>query len=244
MKRRLILIALLAALVTSLVPAVALAGGADNRQVEVVHARMTGDQQVPNPVDTTGKGRAVFIIDHQAETVKYIVMTTQIDEVTESHIHLAPAGQNGPPVAFLFDFDDVPLNIGTATAIDRDGHTETAFDDHELDVEPPQSDLSLIKDVSNSTPNVGDTVTFTIVVSNDGPDDATNVEVADQIPSGLTGIGNISSGGTLVGSTITWSRHGWFWAYSRMTKLGRHAPSCSEAAVATGPFGLWGATRT
>lgn len=115
MKRRLILIALLAALVTSLIPAVALAGGSGNRQVEVVHARMTGDQQVTNPVDSTGKGRAVFIIDHGNETVKYIVMATRIDEVTESHIHLAPAGQNGPPVAFLFDFDDVPLNIGSAT---------------------------------------------------------------------------------------------------------------------------------
>lgn len=111
MTRRLSLIAILSALIISLVPAVA----AGNPRVEVVHASMSGDQQVPSPVDSTGFGRAAFIIDHQNETVKYIVMTTRIDEVTESHIHLAPAGQNGPPVAFLFDFDDVPLNIGTAT---------------------------------------------------------------------------------------------------------------------------------
>ena len=115
MNRRIILIALLSALIVSLIPAAASAGEASKRQVEVVHARMTGDQQVPNPVATTGKGRAVFIIDHENETVTYIVMTTRIDEVTESHIHLAPAGQNGPPVAFLFDFDDVPLNIGSTT---------------------------------------------------------------------------------------------------------------------------------
>jgi hypothetical protein len=121
MKRRAIVMALVSVLIVSLMPAVASAGQAGNRQVEVVHARMSGDQQVPNPVDTTGKGRAVFIIDHQAETVKYIVMTTRIDEVTESHIHLAPAGQNGLPVAFLFDFDDVPLNIATAAEGTRKG---------------------------------------------------------------------------------------------------------------------------
>ena len=111
MRRRLSLIAILSALIISLVPAVA----AGSPRVTVVHATMTGDQQVPNPVESAGFGRATFVIDHQNETVKYVVMTTRIDEVTESHIHLAPAGQNGPPVAFLFDFDDAPLNIGTAT---------------------------------------------------------------------------------------------------------------------------------
>jgi hypothetical protein len=115
MKRRLILIPVLAALTVSLIPAIATASDHEAPRVEVVHARMTGDQQVPNPVDSTGKGRAVFVIDHWTETVRFVVMATRIDEVTESHIHLAPAGQNGPPVAFLFDYDDVPLNIGTAT---------------------------------------------------------------------------------------------------------------------------------
>ena len=115
MKRRITLTVLLSALIISLIPAVASADETGNPGVEVVHARMAGDQEVPNPVDTAGKGRAVFIIDHRSETVKYIVTTTRIDEVTESHIHLAPVGQNGPPVAFLFDFDDVPLNLASAT---------------------------------------------------------------------------------------------------------------------------------
>lgn len=111
------MIAILSALIVSLIPAAAVG----TQGIEVVHATMTGEQQVPNPVDSTGFGRAVFIIDHQNETVKYTVMTNRIDEVTESHIHLAPAGQIGPPVAFLFDYDDVPLNIGSAKEGTRKG---------------------------------------------------------------------------------------------------------------------------
>ncbi|WP_394341876.1 hypothetical protein [Tenacibaculum jejuense] len=38
---------------------------------------------------------------------------------------------------------------------------------------PQQSDLSLEKLVSDSTPNVGDTVTFSLVISNAGTSNAT-----------------------------------------------------------------------
>ncbi len=66
-------------------------------------------------------------------------------------------------------------------------------------------DLQLQKTVSNPAPMVGDVVTFTLVLSNTGLDTATGVSVQDVVPDGYTGIANISSGGTLAGSTITWS---------------------------------------
>src|SRR4029453_14320103 len=45
-----------------------------------------------------------------------------------------------------------------------------------------QADLAVIKTVSNATPNVGDTVTFTVIVTNNGPDSATNVTVNNLLP--------------------------------------------------------------
>ena len=47
-----------------------------------------------------------------------------------------------------------------------------------------EADLRLAKTTPSLTPNVGDTVTFTLTLTNDGPDAATNVEVTDTLPTG------------------------------------------------------------
>ncbi|HEX8710071.1 MAG TPA: Calx-beta domain-containing protein, partial [Pyrinomonadaceae bacterium] len=57
-----------------------------------------------------------------------------------------------------------------------------------------QADLSLTKTVNNPTPNVGGSVTFTITVSNAGPQAATGVQVKDQLPAGLTYVSDNASG--------------------------------------------------
>ncbi|MEM8792664.1 MAG: malectin domain-containing carbohydrate-binding protein [Pseudomonadota bacterium] len=48
------------------------------------------------------------------------------------------------------------------------------------------ADLSLEKVVSDPTPIFGDTITFSLTVSNDGPDQAANVSVEDVLASGYT----------------------------------------------------------
>ncbi|MCB9296624.1 MAG: DUF11 domain-containing protein [Lewinellaceae bacterium] len=88
---------------------------------------------------------------------------------------------------------------------DNDDGDQSEDDEDSATTSPQQADLSLAKSVSNSTPNVGDAVTFTITVTNQGPSNATGVAVEDYLPNGYTGITNISNGGTLSGSTITWS---------------------------------------
>ncbi|MDJ0727541.1 MAG: GEVED domain-containing protein [Prochloraceae cyanobacterium] len=62
-------------------------------------------------------------------------------------------------------------------------------------VVPPASDLELTKIVNNPTPNLGDTVTFTVTLTNSGPTDASNVQVRDTIPAGLSNVvTNVSTG--------------------------------------------------
>jgi uncharacterized repeat protein (TIGR01451 family) len=67
-----------------------------------------------------------------------------------------------------------------------------------------QIDLSLVKTVDDATPNLNDTVTFMVVVSNAGPSDATGIEVQDILPTGLSFVGVTASVGTYTSSTGQW----------------------------------------
>jgi uncharacterized repeat protein (TIGR01451 family) len=68
-----------------------------------------------------------------------------------------------------------------------------------------QADLALIKTVSNATPNVGDTITFTVTLSNAGPLAATSVTVNDLLPAGLTFVSATPSQGTYNSGTGVWT---------------------------------------
>jgi len=95
-----------------------------------------------------------------------------------------------------FDIDSTPNN---------DDGDQSEDDEAKAVIVPQQADLSLDKAVSDESPNVGDVVTFTVTVTNDGPDAATNVSITDPVPNGFSGISAISNGGSAAGNDITWS---------------------------------------
>ena len=70
----------------------------------------------------------------------------------------------------------------TAVALDTSGKTVN-WENRQT---APNVDIEVTKNVSNSTPNDGDQVTYTIIVKNNGPDDATAIFVKDQLPTGAT----------------------------------------------------------
>jgi uncharacterized repeat protein (TIGR01451 family)/gliding motility-associated-like protein len=72
-------------------------------------------------------------------------------------------------------------------------------------VTPQQSDLSVLKSVSNSSPKVGETITFTIKVTNNGPSAATGVKVTDLLPSGYSYVSSTTATGSYNVSTGIWS---------------------------------------
>ena len=53
-------------------------------------------------------------------------------------------------------------------------------------VAPTGADLGLTKVVDNPTPAIDGTVTYTLSLTNFGPNPATGVEVTDLLPSGVT----------------------------------------------------------
>jgi uncharacterized repeat protein (TIGR01451 family) len=68
-----------------------------------------------------------------------------------------------------------------------------------------RSDLSLTKTVNNATPSFGQSVIFTITLSNAGPDGATGVAVKDLLPAGLGFSSYTASVGSYVSGTGIWT---------------------------------------
>ncbi len=68
-----------------------------------------------------------------------------------------------------------------------------------------ESNLSIAKTVSSTTPNVGSNVTFTLTATNNGPSNNTNVSVNDLLPSGYTFVSATPSVGTYNSSTGVWT---------------------------------------
>ncbi len=56
-------------------------------------------------------------------------------------------------------------------------------------------DLSIAKSVDDATPNIGQTITFSLEITNAGPDVATDVTVVDPVPAGFTYVGGSIGGG-------------------------------------------------
>jgi len=71
-------------------------------------------------------------------------------------------------------------------------------------VAPPPVDLHVDKSVDDATPDEGDTIVYTITVSNNGPGQATNVSLDDVLPAGLT-IGTVTPSGSTSWSEPTWT---------------------------------------
>src|SRR5262245_34985914 len=66
-------------------------------------------------------------------------------------------------------------------------------------------DLSISKTVDDPMPSVGDTVTFTVTVTNTGSSPATNVAVSDMLPAGLLLVSATPSQGSYASGSGIWT---------------------------------------
>src|SRR5207244_11559024 len=102
-------------------------------------------------------------------TVGTVNNTASATLLLSARVVSANAQTNTASVSHADQFDPNPGNNSSSA-------TET----------PQQADLAVQKSVNNPTPNVGDTITFTITLTDNGPNSASNVQLSDPFPAGLT----------------------------------------------------------
>jgi uncharacterized repeat protein (TIGR01451 family) len=106
------------------------------------------------------------------------------------------AGTAGSPVS----------NIATITAVDQsDPDSGDNFAAADYFPTANEADLSVLKNVNNSVPYEGATITFTVTVGNTGPATATNIQVSDQLPTTVTYQSHSTTMGTYNSGTGVWS---------------------------------------
>lgn len=111
------------------------------------------------------------------------------------------------------------VQVKTSDQTDPDSTPGDNSDDQDdddtaiVEIKPPEptstpvasADLSLTKYLSNSTPKVGENVTYTVTVYNGGPSDATNVTVYEPLVGGTTFVSATPSQGSYNVSTGVWT---------------------------------------
>lgn len=65
------------------------------------NAHLSGGEEVP-PVATLSQGQAIFKLSGDGSSLHYRLIVANLHDTLQAHIHLGPAGANGPVVAFLY----------------------------------------------------------------------------------------------------------------------------------------------
>lgn len=91
------------------------------------------------------------------------------------------------------------INTATITNInetDTDNSNDSDSASIQANCDTPESDLRLVKRADKTQVVAGETLIFTLELSNEGAGDATDIEVSDQLPAGVTYISDTPSQGT------------------------------------------------
>jgi uncharacterized repeat protein (TIGR01451 family) len=96
--------------------------------------------------------------------------------------------------------------VTNSATVSGGGETNTTNDTaSDLTNVVSRADIAVAKIASSATVRVGSNVTFTITVTNNGPSDATGVQVTDPLPGGVTFVSAAPSQGTYTSGTGVWT---------------------------------------
>lgn len=106
-------------------------------------ANLSAGEEVP-PNDSLARGQAFFKLSEDGLSLEYRLVVANIENVVASHIHIAPAGQNGGVVAFLYGA--VPAGGGSFSGVLAEGTITAANLVGSLSGQPLSALIELMED--------------------------------------------------------------------------------------------------
>lgn len=136
-----------------------------------------------------------------------VVTDPLLGAVTCPSASLAPAASvTCDPKAYTITPADMTAgsraNTATATARSPAGATVSDDDTVTTPLVATRANVRIAKAVDKAAPRVGETVTYTLTATNDGPAAATNVVLTDALPAGIT-FASASNGCSQASGTVT-----------------------------------------
>jgi uncharacterized repeat protein (TIGR01451 family) len=202
---------------------------ASNNRAEVAVSPVTADlvvtKQVNNPTPQVGNS-VVYTMTVTNQGPNSATNVSLIENLPSGYSFVGATPGNGTTydpvsgewaVGFLPQGGLATLQI-TATVNAAGDHTNTVSVSHSdqpasdsgsttstVTTGPQSADLAVSKSVDNPTPFFGDTVQFTIVVTNQGPNDTLGVNLLDNLPSGYRFVSATPSSGSYDASNGQWT---------------------------------------
>jgi len=148
-------------------------------------------------------GTGVAVTDNLPSSVTYVSnMASQGTYSNSTGIWTVGSLNNGVSATLTIT---VTVNTGTGGTTITNTASKTASDQSDpntgnntssVSITIQSADIAVTKIVNNLTPNVGNTIIYTITATNNGPNTATGVEITDTLPSGITYVSHTASAGT------------------------------------------------
>jgi hypothetical protein len=91
-------------------------------------ATLTGEANVPEPIDTPATGELKLIVAPDGRSVHYVLTVKNITNAADGDLHLGPAGANGPLVVKLFPIHGAKAKKGPYSGVLAEG----SFDGSDL----------------------------------------------------------------------------------------------------------------
>jgi uncharacterized repeat protein (TIGR01451 family)/fimbrial isopeptide formation D2 family protein len=162
-------------------------------------------------VGNSGPGTAHEVVVHDMAPAGLTVIATTPSQGSYSSVTgdwtigtIAPSGSVTMNIQASV-VDHAPMtNTASLAAVDEP-QVSTANDSASVTITPPSADLEVAKTVDQVRPDVGDADSFTITLTNKGPDTATGVAVSDLLPAGLTFASADAGQGSYVASSGIWT---------------------------------------